>query len=239
MRHRNRSKNFRRSYNHKKAMIRNLVYSLVDHGRIKTTLTKAKELRRHAERAVTIGKRGGLNSVRLLLKKYPNKKIVFNVVDNLSQKFKDRSGGYTRIIKLGKRFGDNAEMAFIEWVDYLGVSKLGKKEEKVVDKKQAKGEEEQEEKAKKGSTKKNKSRKAKLVAQKIKRKKKRTKAKSTSTGVKSTKPKSAKPKVKSTKPKSKKAVSAASSKEKEVETKKPKKRGLAALFGRKKKPKKS
>lgn len=179
MRHRVNRKNFGRDFNHKKALIRNLVISLVEHGRIKTTLHKAKELRRHADRAITIGKRGGLNSVRILLSKYPNKKTVSEVVDNLSQRFKDRHGGYTRIIKIGKRLGDNAEMAFIEWVDHLGISKgLIKAEKPKKDEgKQAEAAEGEEVK-KKGSTKKNKSRKAQLIAKKKVRRSKKTQSKS-------------------------------------------------------------
>ena len=179
MRHRANRKNFGRDFNHKKALIRNLVISLVEHGRIKTTLQKAKELRRHADRAITIGKRGGLNSVRILLSKYPNKKMVSEVVDNLSQKFKDRNGGYTRIIKIGNRLGDNAQMAFIEWVDYLGVSKGLVKADKPKKEEASKAEaSENEEVKKKGSTKKNKSRKAQLIAKKKAKRVKKTQSKS-------------------------------------------------------------
>ena len=100
------------------SMVRNLVDSLVEHGRIKTTVIKAKELRRHVERAVTRGKSGSLHARRILLSKFPNPKTVEVLVGNLSVRFKDRPGGYTRIVRIGKRPGDNAEMAFIEFVDY-------------------------------------------------------------------------------------------------------------------------
>jgi large subunit ribosomal protein L17 len=99
-------------------LIRGLVTSLVEHGRIKTTLAKAKELRRHAEKAVTLGKKQSLHAQRLLLSRYPNEKTVATIIKDLAPRFKDREGGYTRILKLGGRPGDNAEMAFIEWVDY-------------------------------------------------------------------------------------------------------------------------
>jgi large subunit ribosomal protein L17 len=90
----------------------------VEHGRIKTTLAKAKELRRHVERAVTLGKKQTLHSQRLLLARYPNEKTVSTIMKDLAPRFKDRSGGYTRILKIGSRPGDNAEMAYIQFVDY-------------------------------------------------------------------------------------------------------------------------
>jgi large subunit ribosomal protein L17 len=94
------------------------VTSLVEHGRIKTTLAKAKELRRHVEKAVTVGKGQDLHSQRLLLSRYPNKDTVTTIMTDLAPRFKDRPGGYTRILKLGMRPGDRAEMAYIEFVDY-------------------------------------------------------------------------------------------------------------------------
>jgi large subunit ribosomal protein L17 len=90
----------------------------VEHGRIKTTVEKAKEARRHVERAITLGKKGTIAARRLILSRYPQVEVMNNIVNDLSVRFKDRSGGYTRIIKLGKRPGDMAEMAFIEFVDY-------------------------------------------------------------------------------------------------------------------------
>jgi len=118
MRHRARVSTFGRKTGPRKALIRGLVTSLVEHGRIKTTLAKAKELRRHAEKAVTLGKKQSLHAQRLLLARYPNEKTVATIIKDLAPRFKDREGGYTRILKLGGRPGDNAEMAFIEWVDY-------------------------------------------------------------------------------------------------------------------------
>ena len=110
-------KSFGRSYNHKKAVLKNLVFSLIKYGRIKTTLAKAKELKRHADRLITLGKRKDLHSYRRLLSKYPNKALISDVVNRLAPKFLDRSGGYTRIVKCVDRVGDNASMAFIEWVE--------------------------------------------------------------------------------------------------------------------------
>lgn len=118
MRHRAITHSFGRRSGPKKALIRGLVYSLVEHGRIKTTVTKAKELRRHVEKAITLGKKGTVHARRLLLERFPNQQTVSTLMDDLGKRFKTRNGGYTRIIKIGSRVGDAAEMAFIEFVDY-------------------------------------------------------------------------------------------------------------------------
>jgi large subunit ribosomal protein L17 len=101
--------------------MRGLVSSLVEHERIKTTLPKAKELRRHVERAITAGRKGDVAATRNLMSKYPNRETVSKIVNDLSTRFKERAGGYTRILKLGPRPGDGAPMAFIEFVDYNSV----------------------------------------------------------------------------------------------------------------------
>lgn len=116
--HRRRVKHFARASGPRKALIRGLVSALVEHGRIKTTVDKAKELRRHVEKAITLGKKGDLATTRLLLSRYPNTNTVQSIMKDLSVRFKTRPGGYTRIIKIGRRPGDTAEMAFIEFVDY-------------------------------------------------------------------------------------------------------------------------
>jgi len=118
MRHRVKKHSFGRKSGPRKALMRGLVNSLVEKGRIKTTVPKAKELRRYVEKAVTLGKKGDISARRVLLSKYPNQDTVKTLVDDLGVRFKDRQGGYTRIIKLGSRPGDAAEMAFIEFVDY-------------------------------------------------------------------------------------------------------------------------
>lgn len=118
MRHRVNFHSFGRRPGPRKALIRGLVDSLVENGRIKTTLAKAKELRRHVEKAITSGKKGDVHTRRILLQKYPNKNTVETIFSDLAKRFEDRPGGYTRIIKLGGRPGDQAEMAFIEFVDY-------------------------------------------------------------------------------------------------------------------------
>lgn len=118
MRHKKHSKHFGRTANARKALFRGLVQSIVKHERIETTVVKAKELRRHVERAVTASKAGDFNAMRLLMAKYPDRPTVEKLVKVLGPRFKDRPGGYTRIIKLGARKGDGAETAFIEFVDY-------------------------------------------------------------------------------------------------------------------------
>ena len=119
MRHlKQKSASFGRHRGPRKALIRGLVYSLVEKERIKTTLSKAKCVRPLIEKAVTMGKRGDPHSRRVLLSRYPNKKAVDKILKNLSPRFKDRLGGYTRIIKLGFRSGDQAPVAYLEFVDF-------------------------------------------------------------------------------------------------------------------------
>lgn len=121
--HRRLVKHFSRKSGPRKALLRGLMVSLVEHGRIKTTVARAKEVRRHIEKAVTLGKKGDLNSLRLLIARLANKDMATELVKNISPRFKDRAGGYTRVIKIGRRPGDTAEMAFLEFVDYDWKSK--------------------------------------------------------------------------------------------------------------------
>lgn len=116
--HRRRVKHFDRASGPRKALLRGLVTSLIEHGRITTTVDRAKEVRRHVERAITLGKKGDLATTRLLMSRYPNKEAVATIMKDLAPRFKTRPGGYTRIIKIGRRPGDTAEMAFLEFVDY-------------------------------------------------------------------------------------------------------------------------
>ncbi|MBY0553943.1 50S ribosomal protein L17 [bacterium] len=116
--HRRLVKHFSRKSGPLKALIRGLMVSLVEHGRIKTTVARAKEVRRHIERTVTLGKKGDLNSTRLVIAKLASKDMGLELVKNIAPRFKDRNGGYTRVIKIGRRPGDTAEMAFLEFVDY-------------------------------------------------------------------------------------------------------------------------
>lgn len=118
MRHRSKRHNFHRRPGPRVALIRGMVYSLVEHGRIKTTVARAKEVRRHVERAITVAKRGGLHARRLLLSRFPNDATVETLTGDLQKRFAKREGGYTRILKIGARAGDQSDMAFLEFVDY-------------------------------------------------------------------------------------------------------------------------
>ena len=125
MRHRAKRHNFHRRPGPRVALIRGLVYSLIEHGRIKTTVTRAKEIRRHVERAVTTGREGTLHARRLLLSRYPNEVIVDKLVTDLKERFAKRPGGYTRIVRVGARAGDQTDMAFLEFVDYVPAKASG------------------------------------------------------------------------------------------------------------------
>lgn len=116
--HRRLVKHFSRKSGPRKALIRGLMNSLVEHGRIKTTVTRAKEVRRHIEKAVTLGKKDNLNSIRLLISRLASQDAALAIVKDIAPRFKERDGGYTRVIKIGRRPGDTAEMAFLEFVDY-------------------------------------------------------------------------------------------------------------------------
>ncbi len=101
---------------HRKAMLRNQVTDLLREGRITTTVTRAKETRRMAEKMITLGKRGDLHARRQALAYIYDEDVVTELFDNIAPKYAERNGGYTRILKLGKRQGDTAEMAFLELV---------------------------------------------------------------------------------------------------------------------------
>ena len=129
MRHRKiKTSTFGLKYGPRKALIRGLIYSLVEKERIKTTLSRAKHIRPLVEKAITLGRKDSLHSRRVLLAKYPNKKTISKIMDDLSKRFKTRQGGYTRIVKLGNRKGDQAEKALIEFVDFQFTPKLTKEE---------------------------------------------------------------------------------------------------------------
>ena len=118
MRHRSKRHSFHRRPGPRVALIRGLVYSLVESGRIKTTLARAKEIRRHVEKAITLGKSGDLHARRLLLSRFPNDGVVSILCGDLKARMANRPGGYTRIVRVGARPGDQSDMAFIEFVDY-------------------------------------------------------------------------------------------------------------------------
>ncbi|HEB68584.1 MAG TPA: 50S ribosomal protein L17 [Desulfobulbus sp.] len=107
-----------RNASHRKAMLRNMVTSLLEHERIVTTVPKAKETRRIAEKMITLGKRGDLHARRQAMTYIRSKAVVAKLFDDLSEQYADRQGGYTRIIRTGTRSGDAAPMAIIELVGY-------------------------------------------------------------------------------------------------------------------------
>ncbi|NLY19735.1 MAG: 50S ribosomal protein L17 [Tissierellia bacterium] len=101
---------------HRNAMLRNLTTSLLRHGRIETTVTRAKETKRMAEKMITLGKRGDLHARRQALAYIYDEDVVTKLFEELAPKYADRNGGYTRVLKLGQRSGDGAEIAIIELV---------------------------------------------------------------------------------------------------------------------------
>jgi large subunit ribosomal protein L17 len=117
MRHRIAGRKLGRTTAHRQALLRNLSKELLEKEKIKTTLSKAKELQPYAEKLVTLSKRETLHARRLVLRKIQDKKVVAKLFDALSARYAQRPGGYTRVIKLGPRPGDNAEMAIIELVE--------------------------------------------------------------------------------------------------------------------------
>ena len=123
MKHRVAGRKLGRTSMHRTALLRNLSTELFRHERIKTTLMKAKELRPFAEKLITLSKRETLHARRLVLRDIHDKDVVSKMFDTISSRFAQRPGGYTRIIKLGPRRGDNAEMALIELIG----AEVGKK----------------------------------------------------------------------------------------------------------------
>lgn len=119
MRHRKAGRKLGRTSEHRKAMFQNMASALIKHEQIKTTLPKAKELRPIVERLVTLGKRGGLHARRQAYSRLPesDQAMVEKLFTTLAERYSGRNGGYTRILKAGHRYGDNAEMAIIEFVD--------------------------------------------------------------------------------------------------------------------------
>ncbi len=119
MRHQKKTRKLGRTSQHRDLMLANLVASLIIHKRVKTTLAKAKAARPLAEKLVTLGKGGTLHDRRLAVAKIGQKDAVATLFKNIAPGFKDRHGGYTRIIKLGPRNSDSAPVALLEWVDYV------------------------------------------------------------------------------------------------------------------------
>jgi large subunit ribosomal protein L17 len=118
MRHMNRGRKLNRTSAHRKALFRNLVLALVQHERIRTTDAKAKELRRYADRMVTLGKRGDVAARRLAFAFMQSRDAVKRLFDEIAPRFKERDGGYTRVVKFGVRRGDAAPLSIIEFSDF-------------------------------------------------------------------------------------------------------------------------
>ena len=127
MRHLKAGRKFGRTCAHRKALFRNLVQALIQRERISTTLAKAKELRGKVEKTITLGKKGTLHARRQAFKLAPAKEAVQKVFGPLAERYANRPGGYTRIIRIGHRRGDDAPMAFIELVDRDGEAKAPSK----------------------------------------------------------------------------------------------------------------
>lgn len=117
MRHKVEGRKLGREADHRKALINNLVKSLVKHERIKTTHAKALETRKLAERIITYGKKGQVHHRRLVYKYLSDRTLVKKLFDEIAPRFIERNGGYTRIIKVGYRRGDCAPISILEWVD--------------------------------------------------------------------------------------------------------------------------
>ncbi len=117
MRHGMSGRKLNRTSSHRKAMFANMAAALIKHEQIKTTLPKAKDLRPIVEKLITLGKRGGLHARRQVLATMRDEVQTRKLFDTLAERYKTRAGGYTRVLKAGFRFGDNAPMAIIELVD--------------------------------------------------------------------------------------------------------------------------
>jgi large subunit ribosomal protein L17 len=119
VRHQRAGRKLGRDSAHRKALYANLTASLIEHGRIKTTVAKAKEVRPVAEEMITLGRRGDVPARRQALKFLRSQDVVHKLFSEVGPRFSDRPGGYSRIVKLGPRQGDAAEMAYLELVDYV------------------------------------------------------------------------------------------------------------------------
>ena len=117
MQHRRLGRRFSRDSSHRQAMFSNMAASLIRHEQIVTTLAKAKDLKRVMDKYITLAKRGDLNSRRLAASRMGDEAMVKKLFDTLGPRYKERNGGYTRVLKAGYRYGDSAPVAVIEFVD--------------------------------------------------------------------------------------------------------------------------
>ena len=134
MRHGLVNKKLNRTSEHRKALLKNMLNSLIKYEQITTTLPKAKVLKPQADKIITLGKKVSLQTTKLLMSKLQNAQSMKKVKKTLSKRYEKRKGGYTRIIKAGFRYGDNAPMAIIEFVDRDVVAKRVDKKKKVTSK---------------------------------------------------------------------------------------------------------
>ena len=142
MKHNIKNKKLNKNSSHRKSMFMNMSNALIKHEQITTTLPKAKELKRFIDKIISLGKKGDLSSRRKAISILQDKKMTQKTFDVLADRYKDRNGGYSRIIKLGNRFGDNAPTAVIELVDRDEEAK-GKDSGPVIEKKSTEDVEEQ------------------------------------------------------------------------------------------------
>jgi large subunit ribosomal protein L17 len=119
VRHQRAGRKLGRDSAHRKALYANLASALIEHGRIKTTEAKAKEVRPIVEQMITLGKRGDVSAQRQAVAFLRSKPIAHRLFTEIAPRFADRAGGYTRVVKLGPRQGDAAQMAYLELVDYV------------------------------------------------------------------------------------------------------------------------
>lgn len=130
MRHLVSGRKLNRTASHRRAMLSNMAVSILDKERITTTLAKAKEVRSVVERLITYGKKGNLHSIRLAARRINNETVLKKLFDDIAPSYKDRQGGYTRIIKVGERKGDNTLMSIIELVGRGGAEAVRKRKKK-------------------------------------------------------------------------------------------------------------
>lgn len=130
MRHLVSGRKLNRTASHRRAMLSNMAISILDKERITTTVAKAKEVRGVVERLITYGKKGDLHGIRLAARRINNKTILKKLFDDIAPSYKDREGGYTRIVKLSERKGDNAQMSIIELVGRGSPDPIRKKRKK-------------------------------------------------------------------------------------------------------------
>ena len=141
MRHGLANKKLNRTSEHRKALLKNMLNSLIKYEQIKTTLPKAKFLKPQADKIITLGKKETLQTTKMLVSKLQDIKSANKVKKTLSKRYQDRKGGYTRIIKAGFRYGDNAPMAIIEFVDRDIEARKVDKKKKITSKETQKAEE--------------------------------------------------------------------------------------------------